>query len=63
MTWLETQYGYALMQRHRHYVAQLTERGLATVVEQQLILTQHGMLLADRIAIDLFVDETDVQTS
>jgi len=63
MQWLQTQYGHALMQTHKHYVAQLTEHGLATVVGQQLSLTQRGMLLADRIAVDLFVDETHVQTA
>lgn len=56
LTWLESQYGYAITQIKRTYLTQLMHRRLATMRGQRLCLTSQGMLLADQIAMDLFVD-------
>ena len=56
MAWLKAQYGYDLPQTRHTYLQQLVIRKLAVINDQQLVLTLQGKLLADQIAIDLFVD-------
>ncbi len=54
MAWLKDQYGYTL--EHSIYIKQLVDRQLAVRNGSKLMLTTQGKLLADQIAIDLFVD-------
>ncbi len=56
MAWLQTQYGYALQQTKSTYLEKLIDRKLAVIYDQKLQVTQQGKLLADQIAMDLFVD-------
>lgn len=56
MAWLKTRYGYALAQIKSTYLERLIDHKLAMVQGQKLLLTTSGMLLADQIATDLFID-------
>jgi oxygen-independent coproporphyrinogen III oxidase len=56
VAWLSAQYGYALAQTKSTYLEQLIGRQLAVLHSEKLLLTCQGKLLADQIAMDLFVD-------
>jgi oxygen-independent coproporphyrinogen III oxidase len=56
MAWLKAQYGYVLEQTKSTYLEQLIDHRLALINGQKLLLTRQGKLLADQIAMDLFVD-------
>jgi oxygen-independent coproporphyrinogen-3 oxidase len=56
VVWLKTQYGYGLEQTKSTYLKQLIDRQLAVLHGGKLLLTRWGKLLADQIAMDLFVD-------
>lgn len=55
MDWLKAHYHYDLQQEQIVYLDQLVHRQLALVRDNRLVLTPRGMLLADKIALDLFV--------
>ena len=55
LAWLERHHQYALQQDKSVYLAQLLQQGLALLQGNTLRLTTQGMLLADKIALDLFV--------
>jgi len=54
---LQESFQYDLYLLNKNYVDQLIAEGQAVLQEEQLILTNKGKLLADRIASDLFVVE------
>lgn len=56
LAWLQAQYGYDLQQTRGGYLQRLMEHQLAVVQEAYLLLTPKGKLLADTIAMNLFVD-------
>ena len=56
MTWLKEKYDYPMSQIKNIYLEQLIDRELAVIRGTRLLLTRTGMLLADQIAGDLFVD-------
>mmetsp|Transcript_1043 Transcript_1043/g.2595 ORF Transcript_1043/g.2595 Transcript_1043/m.2595 type:complete len:345 (+) Transcript_1043:2301-3335(+) len=56
MAWLKAQYDYSLPQTHSTYLKNLLHHKLAVINNQKLLLTLQGKLLADQIAMDLFVD-------
>ncbi len=56
MAWLKAQYGYALAQTKSTYLEHLIDHKLAVINGQKLQLTCQGKLLADQVAMDLFVD-------
>ncbi len=55
LAWLQTHYQYGLEQEKGAYLAALVDRGLAVFQEHKLLLTTKGKLLADKIALDLFI--------
>lgn len=55
MGWLQSKYHYNLQQEKRTYLEGLVKRGLACLQGDTLVLTTQGKLLADKIALDLFV--------
>jgi oxygen-independent coproporphyrinogen-3 oxidase len=55
MTLLETSYQYDLQIKHLPYLEQLINQQLAYIKGNILVLTTTGKLLADKIAVDLFV--------
>jgi oxygen-independent coproporphyrinogen-3 oxidase len=56
---LKTSYGLDLLMARKTYLENLTEKGLASLENETLTLTRNGRLLADKIASDLFVIDTD----
>ncbi|QNF33494.1 radical SAM family heme chaperone HemW [Adhaeribacter swui] len=54
---LKKRFGFNLPQLHGTYLHQLIRRGLATMENEKLILTNSGKLLADQITLDLFITE------
>jgi oxygen-independent coproporphyrinogen III oxidase len=56
MAWLTAQHDYVLEQTKSTYLEQLIDHELAVMNDQKLLLTRQGKLLADQIAMDLFVD-------
>jgi oxygen-independent coproporphyrinogen III oxidase len=56
LVWLQTQYDYGLEQTKSTYLEQLIDHKLAVLHGEKLLLTRQGKLLADQIAVNLFVD-------
>jgi len=54
MAWLQERYGYTL--EHNAYLQKLIDRKLVVIDGARLLLTTQGKLLADQIAMDLFVN-------
>lgn len=54
---LKNQYEYDAFQQHQSYIESMLHKGLAQWEGSYLKLTQQGLLLADKIASDLFVEE------
>lgn len=54
---LKHDFGFDLENIHDQYVTVLQEKKLATITNDTLVLTKAGLLLADKIASDLFVIE------
>lgn len=52
---LRQDYGFDPLNTHQQYVRILVDRQLATIKNDTLILSKSGLLLADKIASDLFV--------
>lgn len=57
LNWLSATYGYDLKTAQQSYLKQLTDAGLAIVTDTHLLLTAKGRLLADSIALELFLSE------
>ncbi len=57
LQWLSTAYGYDLMASQSDYLLRLTASGQAFIKDNQLILTNKGRLLADSIALELFLPD------
>lgn len=57
---LRNKYGYDLAVTHAPYLHELQAKGLATIKNEVLYLTDKGKLLADQITMDLFVAEEKV---
>jgi oxygen-independent coproporphyrinogen-3 oxidase len=53
--YLKNQFGLDLLVSQKEYIAKLQQRKLAEISENKLKLTDSGKLLADQIALDLFV--------
>lgn len=53
--YLKNQFGLDLLASQREYLEELQRKKLATISENKLQLTNAGKLLADQIALDLFV--------
>ncbi len=53
--YLKNQFGLDLLVSQKEYLAELQRKDLITVTENKLKLTDTGKLLADQIALDLFV--------
>ncbi len=49
-------YGYNLRVSHAGYLQQLQDKGLASIAEEVLYLTDKGKLLADQITLDLLIE-------
>jgi len=56
LAWLQAQHGYDVQQVHGPYLQQLMDRQLVVIQGACLLLTPQGKLLADTIAMNLFVD-------
>jgi len=55
LTLLQQEYDFDLVNIYKQYVQILKEKGLATVTNDTLHLTKQGLLLADKVASDLFI--------
>jgi oxygen-independent coproporphyrinogen-3 oxidase len=55
LLWLKEELQYSLLEENSKYIEQLMDTKLATYRDHHLILTRKGMMMADRIASDLFV--------
>ncbi len=55
LQWLNFELQYDLRKENSKYIEQLIESTLAIINDHHLILTKKGMMLADKIASDLFV--------
>jgi len=55
LTYLVTQYDYDLIKMNESYLNQLKEANLIQLIENNIMLTTAGKLLADKISSDLFV--------
>ncbi|MEM7383250.1 MAG: radical SAM family heme chaperone HemW [Bacteroidota bacterium] len=56
LAWLKSHYQYDLQQAKGTYLSQLLRQRLACIQADTLWLTTAGKLLADRVALDLFID-------
>ncbi len=61
--WLKTNYDYDLQQAQAAYLQQLIADRQAVLSDQYLILTNKGRLLADSIALELFIPDEDQDLS
>ncbi|HMP98885.1 MAG TPA: radical SAM family heme chaperone HemW [Cyclobacteriaceae bacterium] len=52
---LKSLYDYDIMQKQAAYISSLLSEGFADIKQEHLVLTTKGLLLADKIASDLFV--------
>jgi oxygen-independent coproporphyrinogen-3 oxidase len=57
LSYLSSQYEYDLKKKNESYIDQLVKETMIEIVEDRLILTRAGKLVADRIASDLFALE------
>lgn len=53
---LRDRYGYDVQASHTAYLQELSQKGLASIENDVLYLTDQGKLLADQITLDLFVE-------
>lgn len=58
LAYLVSQYNHDLMKMNKSYLNQLTEKNLIQLIENKIVLTAAGKLLADKISADLFVSDT-----
>jgi len=54
LQYLSRQYDYEILQNYSSYLQQLMDEKKAIIINNRLILTQQGLLLADQISADLF---------
>jgi oxygen-independent coproporphyrinogen-3 oxidase len=54
---LKTQYGYDIPVLFKMKIAQMVAQELITVVNNRLMLTKKGKLVADKVAYDLFIED------
>jgi oxygen-independent coproporphyrinogen-3 oxidase len=52
---LRKEFSFDLLSIHRPYIERMVVNGLATTIDERLILTKAGRMVADRIAADLFI--------
>ena len=54
---IEKEFGFSYLHTHGTYLQELQEKGLAIIKDEVLYLTDKGKLLADQLALDLFLEE------
>jgi oxygen-independent coproporphyrinogen-3 oxidase len=56
---LRTEYSFDLVGVNRSYLDQIIANGLALILDERLILTRAGRMVADHIASDLFISKSE----